>query len=326
MSSFSAKKYIVFHIEGGIGKNIMATAVVKAMKKQHPDREIIVVSPHSGLWMNNPNVYRIYLMGQTPYFYEDFIKDKDTLVMKSDPYLHQDYISKKMHCIEAWCEQSNVKFNGEKPEVTLTQQEVAEAMGINAEHGKPVLLIQTNGGGDDQGYSWVRDMPLALAEQLCRKLEKKYKIFHVKGEKQPTINGVDWVNSPNIRQIMALINYSHARVLIDSFVQHTAMAFKKKSTVLWPVDKVAQLGYGLHDNITSSYEPQKTHMADYYLTEDDIVGQSHMCPFPKGKNIFDLDEIIQSIKKHSTASQYVPPPKQEEPQNPTGQPESCPSC
>ena len=92
---YNSKKYIVFHIEGGIGKNIMATAVVKAMKKQHPDREIIVVSPHSGLWMNNPNVYRIYVMGQTPYFYEDFIKGKDTLVMKSDPYLHQDYISKK---------------------------------------------------------------------------------------------------------------------------------------------------------------------------------------------------------------------------------------
>jgi len=125
---------------------------------------------------------------------------------------------------------------------------------------------------------------------------------------------------------MALIQYSHARILIDSFVQHTAMAFKKKSTVLWPVNKVAQLGYSLHDNIASSYEPQKTHMADYYLTEDDIVGQSHMCPFPKGKNIFDLDEIIQSIKKHSTASQYVPPPKKEESKNPIDQPETCYNC
>jgi len=45
MSVLNAKKYLVFHIEGGIGKNIMATAVVKAVKKQHPDREIIVVSP-----------------------------------------------------------------------------------------------------------------------------------------------------------------------------------------------------------------------------------------------------------------------------------------
>jgi len=326
MTSLGGKKYLVFHIEGGIGKNIMATAVVKAMKKQHPDREIVVVSPHSGLWMNNPNVYRIYVMGQTPYFYEDFIKDKDTLVMKSDPYLHQDYISKKMHCIEAWCEQSNIKYNGEKPEIILTQQETAEAMGGNMQHGKPVLLIQTNGGGDDQGYSWVRDMPHALAVELCKKLEKQYKIFHVKTEKQPGIDGVDWVFSPNVRQVMALIQYSHARVVIDSFLQHAAMAFKKKSTVLWPVDKVSQLGYDFHDNIASSYEPVKTHMADYYLTEDDIVGQSHMCPFPEGKNIFDLDQIIESIKKHSTASEYIPPKQQEEPQNPVNKPESCPNC
>jgi hypothetical protein len=188
------------------------------------------------------------------------------------------------------------------------------------------LLIQTNGGGDDQGYSWVRDIPYPLAIELCKNLEKEYKIFHVRGEKQPGIDGVDWVFSPNIRQIMALIQYSHARVVMDSFVQHSAMAFQKRSTVLWPVNKVTQLGYDFHDNITSSYEPQKTHMADYYLTEDDIVGQSHMCPFPEGKNIFDLDQIIESIKKHSTASAYIPPPKQEEPEKPKEEPESRPNC
>jgi hypothetical protein len=325
MSTLNAKKYLVFHIEGGIGKNIMATAVVKAIKKQHPDREIIVVSPHSGLWMNNPHVYRIYMMGQTPYFYEDFIKNKDTLVLKSDPYLHQDYISKKAHCIEAWCDQSNVKYNGEEPEIVLTQQEIAEASGSNSTHGKPILLLQTN-GGNDQGYSWVRDMPFGMADELCEKLKEQYKILHVRLENQPSIDGIDWVFSPNIRQIAALVKYSHARVLIDSFVQHAAKAFGKKSTVVWPVNKSKQLGYDLHDNIASSYEPQKTHMADYYLTDDDIVGQSHMCPFPEGKRIFDLDEILESVKKHNTASEYVPPPTQEEAQNPKDQPQSCPKC
>jgi len=324
MSSFNLRKYLVFHIEGGIGKNIMATAVVKAIKKQHPDREIIVVTPHSGLWMNNPNVYRVYLMGQTPYFYEDFIRDKDTLVLKSDPYLHQGFINKKMHCIEAWCEQSNVKYNGEEPEVTLTQQEIAEAEGTHSSHGKPVLLIQTN-GGNDQGYSWVRDMPFNLADQLCKNLEREYKILHIRSENQPAIEGVDWVFSPNIRQVMALIRYSHARVFIDSFAQHTAMAFKKKSTVIWPVNKIAQLGYDFHDNICSSYKAEKTHMADYYLSEDDIVGQAHMCPFPQGKDIFNLEEIIDSIKKNSSASGYSPPPRQAENQNPMGQGETCPN-
>ena len=30
-------KYIIFHVEGGIGKNIMATAVAEAISKAHPD-------------------------------------------------------------------------------------------------------------------------------------------------------------------------------------------------------------------------------------------------------------------------------------------------
>ena len=47
-------------------------------------------------------------------------------------------------------------------------------------------------------------------------------------------------------------------------------------------------------------------MADYYLTEDDIVGQSHMCPFPKDKDIFDLDKILESIQKTGEPNTYKP--------------------
>ena len=37
------KKYAVFHVDGGIGKHIAATAVAKCIKNNHPDRELIVV-------------------------------------------------------------------------------------------------------------------------------------------------------------------------------------------------------------------------------------------------------------------------------------------
>ena len=35
--------YSIFHIEGGIGKNILATAVIESLKKTDPDR--------SALWL-----------------------------------------------------------------------------------------------------------------------------------------------------------------------------------------------------------------------------------------------------------------------------------
>ena len=37
------EKYLVFHVEGGLGKNVASTAVVTHLKKKYNDRKIIVV-------------------------------------------------------------------------------------------------------------------------------------------------------------------------------------------------------------------------------------------------------------------------------------------
>ena len=67
----------IFHIEGGIGKNIAATAVTAAYKKANPKRKIIVVTAWPEIWIKNPDIARFYSIGNTPYFYQDVIKDKD---------------------------------------------------------------------------------------------------------------------------------------------------------------------------------------------------------------------------------------------------------
>ena len=38
------EKYVVWHIEGGLGKNIAATALVSSIKKKYEDRKIIIVA------------------------------------------------------------------------------------------------------------------------------------------------------------------------------------------------------------------------------------------------------------------------------------------
>ena len=53
-------KNIIFICDGGIGKNIVGTAVVRAIKKQFPDKNIIVVAGCPDVFMYNPNVYRTY--------------------------------------------------------------------------------------------------------------------------------------------------------------------------------------------------------------------------------------------------------------------------
>jgi hypothetical protein len=36
-------KYSIFHLQGGIGKHIAATAVARTIKNNHPDRKLIPV-------------------------------------------------------------------------------------------------------------------------------------------------------------------------------------------------------------------------------------------------------------------------------------------
>ena len=35
-------KYVIFHIDGGCGKNIVATSVVKSIKATYPEHKLIV--------------------------------------------------------------------------------------------------------------------------------------------------------------------------------------------------------------------------------------------------------------------------------------------
>jgi uncharacterized phage-like protein YoqJ len=66
-------EYIVFEIKGGVGKNVIATAVIKALKKQYPESKILIVTAWDDLWYNNPNVYKVFKFGELKYFYDDYL-------------------------------------------------------------------------------------------------------------------------------------------------------------------------------------------------------------------------------------------------------------
>ena len=147
----------VFHIEGGIGKNIAATAVTAAYKKTHPKRKIIVVTAYPEVWMKNPDIARFYTIGNTPYFYQDVIKKKGVEVYCQDPYRQTGHITKKTHLVETWCDMVGVKYGGEKTVLNFNFREIDEGQhhmeqlpGRDAT--KPLLIFQPFGGpGKEHG-------------------------------------------------------------------------------------------------------------------------------------------------------------------------------
>lgn len=302
-------KYIIFHVEGGIGKNIMATAVSEAISKFHPDRKLIVVSSWAAAWVNNPHIERFYLIGGTPYFFEDFIKGKDTWIFKSEPYHHHDFLNGKRYLADIWCEQLGVPYNGELPTIVLSKNEKDNMDRKLRSFGKPIFVLQTNGGGpQDYPVSWVRDVPISNIEEVIKEVNKEYKIIHIRREDQLEIPGVDFIQTPNVRDLFALIEYSHNRLLIDSFGQHAAVALDRPSTVLWPIDNVKTLGYpDFHNNIVSNADTRKVHLIDSYLGAHPINGEFlHECPFDND-NIFESQAIFDSLDELEEKEFYVPP-------------------
>jgi hypothetical protein len=94
---------IVVHAHGGRITVVVATAVALCIKKNHPDRDLIVVCAYPEIFVHLPFVKRVYRLGNTPYFYDDFINGKDTLIFKHEPYFTEDHIHKRMGLIQNWC-------------------------------------------------------------------------------------------------------------------------------------------------------------------------------------------------------------------------------
>ena len=89
------EKYLVWHIQGGLGKNIAGTALIRDLKEFYFDRKLIMVVSYPEVFLNNPNIDRVYQIGQAPYFYQDYIENKDVIVFKHEPYDQTGHITKK---------------------------------------------------------------------------------------------------------------------------------------------------------------------------------------------------------------------------------------
>ena len=63
-------------VHGGIGRNIMATAVIENMKKAYPALDIYVVAGCPEVFLRSPHVKRVHDLSYPAYLYNDYVLDK----------------------------------------------------------------------------------------------------------------------------------------------------------------------------------------------------------------------------------------------------------
>jgi uncharacterized phage-like protein YoqJ len=296
--SNNSTKYVVWHIEGGLGKNVAATALVNDVKRKYPDRKLILVVSYPEVFLNHPDIHRVYRVGMTSYFYDDFIKDKDTIVFKHEPYFQSDHIMKKKHLIENWCDLLGIKYQNQQP--VLYPNMIQKEFQYNWKRDRPLMVIHSNGGPLDQAnmYSWTRDMPYAVTQAIVERYQNRYHIIQVGRNQGHAIPGIEFINQPMTNhELFSILGLSEKRILIDSSLQHAAAALKLKSTVLWVGTSPKNFGYNLHTNIVAKPPKGNVKMIDSYLFDYSFDGTVHECPYNDINEMFDINEIYKSIDK-----------------------------
>lgn len=289
---------IIFQIDGGLGKSIMATAMVKVIKKRYKNSNLIIVTAYPDVFLNNPYINEVYNTNNINGFYLKYIKDKNAKVFVGEPYRHSDFIlDKPKKLFKIWCEMFGLHYNNEQPEIYLTQPEI-EYFSPYYQTDKPILVIQPNGGPANLGYqySWTRDIPEPTILELIDHYKNNYTIIHIKRQDQKIYPDVMQALD-GYRSIAVLLKLSSKRLLIDSFTQHLAASLNLKSTVCWISTKPEIFGYKMHDNVKSNpftKEPS-LHEAAYqpFALSQDI----HSIPYNDLREVFDTNKIIESINK-----------------------------
>ena len=289
---------VIFHVEGGLGKHIIATALLKVIRKNHPNDTIHIICAYPDVFKHNPAVDHVHLNGQQRPFYKQYIrgKESDCKIYFADPYTQSDFILQQDHLLNIWAKQWGMEYQGETPQIYLTQSEV-DYFKPFYQTEKPILAIQPNGGPQNQGfnYSWTRDIPEPTVLKVIEEFESTHTIVHIKREDQKkypnSLHALD-----GFRSISILLQLADKRMLIDSFAQHLATAFNLPSTVCWVTTKPEVFGYELHNNIKANKFTLPVDFPNNLYQPFALSQDISSCPYQKLEDVFNVDEIIKSLK------------------------------
>lgn len=287
---------LIFSVEGGLGKNIMATAVLKAIKKKYAKANITVITAYPDVFIANPNVNKVLNHSQTNGLYKSLIMNKEAKVFVSDPYHTSDFITESNHLLDIWCEMYGVKYNGEKPEIFISKAE-KEYLAPFYKLDKPIFAMQPNGGavGQPLKYSWTRDIPSTIVNEVVDYFKRDYAILHIKRDDQltyeNTMGALDgW------RSIAFMLSLSQRRLLIDSSSMHIATALNLPSVVCWIGTNPKVFGYELHDNIVAKEPTKEINLEHNHFQKHLLYEDLATFPYNEMSEVFDTQSIINALK------------------------------
>lgn len=301
---------ILFRSGGGLGKQIMATAVVKSIRETYPDAVIHVQTSYPEAFAGLDFVDKYFPYGPVPYFYESH---EDFHVLECEPYLDMGYRKGEKHLIDAWCDNLDLP----RPEskcgiVCLDAEEEEIGTRFLAEAKKPVVAVQFFGGtsyfSPQEAQNPLRPMHYRAikkdaAQQVVKELsELGFLPIQIGLPTETKLEGCAQLTQGDVmnpRYVMAILSKCQHAILIDSFAQHVWAALgKKDALVLWGGTHPGVLGYDTNKNISLKSSCSKLHCGRPNTFMFDFRGNNSpwKCVLNGRCMAFDSKKIVEEFK------------------------------
>lgn len=270
-------KKCLINVEGGLGKNVMLTSILKDFKETKGYDEIYVISPYHDVFKACSVVTDAFPPMQGT-LYQELVLDEDCDVYWKEPYSNQKFIKKQCHLFDAWAEEFGFELSGSAntyvPQMDKIEDEYpavknAAERYLN-EWNHNFCIVQFNGGQSplgpmkDQNGNPIQYNAQMEAikrnyfkgDKIVKMLKEKYgeecTIVHFALPNEPTIEGTVKVEVPYLTYHL-LAKEAKAIVCTDSSLQHLATGVNDNITVIWGETRPEHFGYYCNNNVCAQH-------------------------------------------------------------------------
>lgn len=269
-------KKCLINVEGGLGKNIMLTAILQDLKEAKGYDEIYVISPYHDVFKCCPAVTEAFQPGLGT-LYQELVLDPDCDILWKEPYSNQRFIKKECHLFEAWAEEFGIELLGTAdmhvPDLSNLEKEFPHLRKIAdekmAEWNHNFCLVQFTGGQSpltpqqDQNGNPVPYMNAQEAikrnymkgQEVINQLKEKWPdttIVHFGLPNEPSYEGAVKIEVPYLTYHL-LAKEAKEIICIDSSLQHLATGVNNNITVIWGETRPEHFGYDCNRNIAAQH-------------------------------------------------------------------------
>ena len=270
-------KRCLINVEGGLGKNVMLTAILAELKEKGGYDEMYVISPYNDVFKACPAVTDSFVPGASA-LYQELVLDPDCDVLWKEPYSNGRFIKKQCHLFDAWMEEFGYTLDKAGDEYVPDLSNTAKAFpaiavlaeGKKEEWRRNYCIVQFTGGqspltplidqnGNQIPYQNAQEAikrNYHAGQQVIDLLRKKWgpdtTIVHFALSNEPFFSDTVRVEIPYLTYHL-LASEAKEIVCIDSSLQHLATGVSNNVTVVWGETRPEHFGYACNRNVCAQH-------------------------------------------------------------------------